>query len=89
MTPVIYRFVVAWLTIFLAGTSGGRAQETSERARDIGIPLEGTPGPLNAITDVPGVAVGQTTLDPRIGAPHRGTGAGPHRRDRDIPPRHR
>ncbi len=33
-----------------------------ERARDMGIPLEGTPGPLNAITDVPGVAVGHATL---------------------------
>jgi L-aminopeptidase/D-esterase-like protein len=32
------------------------------RARDLGIPFEGTPGPLNAITDVPGVEVGQTTL---------------------------
>jgi L-aminopeptidase/D-esterase-like protein len=32
------------------------------RARDLGIPLEGTPGPQNAITDVKGVAVGHTTL---------------------------
>src|SRR5512146_828105 len=32
------------------------------RARDIGIPFEGTPGPLNAITDVKGVEVGMTTL---------------------------
>ena len=32
------------------------------RARDLGIPFDGTPGPLNAITDVPGVAVGHTTL---------------------------
>ena len=32
------------------------------RARDIGIPFEGTPGRLNAITDVPGVEVGYTTL---------------------------
>jgi L-aminopeptidase/D-esterase-like protein len=32
------------------------------RARDLGIPLEGTPGPLNAITDVPGIAVGHATL---------------------------
>src|SRR5262249_52619132 len=33
----------------------------SERARDLGIPFEGTPGTLNAITDVPGVEVGQIT----------------------------
>ena len=32
------------------------------RARDLGIPFEGTPGKFNAITDVPGVAVGSTTL---------------------------
>ena len=32
------------------------------RARDLGIPLEGTPGPLNAITDIAGIEVGQTTL---------------------------
>lgn len=32
------------------------------RARDLGIPFEGTPGPLNAITDVQGVHVGHTTL---------------------------
>ena len=33
-----------------------------ERARDLKIPLDGTPGPLNAITDVAGVKVGHTTL---------------------------
>ena len=33
------------------------------RARDLGIPFDGTPGPLNAITDVAGVTVGQTTLN--------------------------
>jgi D-aminopeptidase len=32
------------------------------RARNLGIPFEGTPGKLNAITDVPGVEVGHTTL---------------------------
>ena len=32
------------------------------RARDLGIPFEGTPGPLNAITDVDGVTVGHVTL---------------------------
>jgi D-aminopeptidase len=32
------------------------------RARDLGIPFEGSPGPLNAITDVAGVTVGQVTL---------------------------
>jgi len=32
------------------------------RARDLGVPFEGTPGALNAITDVAGVEVGFTTL---------------------------
>jgi D-aminopeptidase len=32
------------------------------RARDLGVPFEGTTGPLNAITDVAGVTVGQVTL---------------------------
>ena len=32
------------------------------RARSLGIPLGGTPGQWNAITDVPGVQVGYTTL---------------------------
>lgn len=32
------------------------------RARDLGVPFEGTPGKLNSITDVPGVEVGYTTL---------------------------
>src|SRR6478609_3166733 len=32
------------------------------RARDLGVPFDGTPGPLNAITDVKGVEVGHTTL---------------------------
>src|SRR6184192_3689324 len=32
------------------------------RARNLGIPFDGTPGKFNAITDVPGVEVGYTTL---------------------------
>ena len=36
--------------------------QTEPRARDLGVPFDGAPGPLNAITDVKGVEVGQTTL---------------------------
>jgi len=36
--------------------------QTAQRARDLGVPFDGIPGPLDAITDVPGVEVGQTTL---------------------------
>src|SRR5215212_11707860 len=32
------------------------------RARDLGVPFDGTPGKLNSITDIPGVEVGYTTL---------------------------
>lgn len=32
------------------------------RARDLGLPFEGTPGTYNAITDVPGVTVGYATV---------------------------
>jgi D-aminopeptidase len=41
---------------------GSAPAQTGGRARDLGIPLEGTPGPLNAITDVAGVAVGHETI---------------------------
>ncbi len=42
--------------------------EAKPRARDLGLPFPGEPGPLNAITDVPGVHVGFTTLtDPARG----------------------
>jgi D-aminopeptidase len=36
--------------------------QTKPRARDLGVPFDGTPGPYNAITDVKGVEVGHTTL---------------------------
>src|SRR6266545_6887825 len=37
-------------------------QTPKPRARDLGVPFEGTAGPLNAITDVAGVEVGLVTL---------------------------
>ncbi|HEX3820490.1 MAG TPA: P1 family peptidase [Candidatus Sulfotelmatobacter sp.] len=36
--------------------------QTKPRARDLGVPFDGTPGSNNAITDVKGVEVGHTTL---------------------------
>jgi L-aminopeptidase/D-esterase-like protein len=36
--------------------------QSKPRARQLGVPFEGTPGPLNAITDVVGVEVGHVTL---------------------------
>jgi L-aminopeptidase/D-esterase-like protein len=46
------------IIVLLAGASA----EAKPRARDLGVPFEGTPGPLDAITDVAGVEVGHTTL---------------------------
>ncbi len=39
-----------------------QAYGQKKRARDLGIPLDGKPGQLNAITDVKGIEVGHTTL---------------------------
>ncbi len=36
--------------------------QTKPRARDLGVPFDGTPGARNAITDVAGVEVGHSTL---------------------------
>jgi len=44
------------------------------RARDIGIPFEGTPGKFNAITDVKGVEVGYSTIISGEGKNIRGNG---------------
>jgi D-aminopeptidase len=38
------------------------AAQSKPRARDLGVPFDGTPGQLNAVTDVKGVEVGYTTL---------------------------
>ena len=38
------------------------ASPQKPRARDLGVPFEGTPGALNAITDVDGVEVGHATI---------------------------
>jgi L-aminopeptidase/D-esterase-like protein len=46
----------------LIGTAALASGQTPGRAREWGIPFTGTPGPLNAITDVPGVTVGMVTL---------------------------
>mgnify|MGYP005834207411 CR=1 FL=1 len=36
--------------------------QNKPRARDLGVPFDGTPGPFNAVTDVSGVLVGHVTL---------------------------
>ncbi len=49
------------IVLFLASLSASVLAQDG-RARDFGIPFEGKPGPLNAITDVPGLRVGHRTL---------------------------
>src|SRR5687767_10436289 len=44
------------------------------RARDIGIPFDGTPGKFNAITDVKGLEVGYSTIISGEGKNVRGKG---------------
>jgi D-aminopeptidase len=53
------------------------AAQPRPRARDLGVPFDGTPGPYNAITDVRAVAVGHTTLI--SGAGKLSVGVGPIR----------
>ena len=48
--------------LLLAAISANGQTEKPIRARDLGVPFDGTPGQFNAITDVPGVEVGSTTL---------------------------
>ncbi len=65
-----FRILVSFFVSILCVTGTLRAQETNAgktfaakpRARDLGVPFDGTPGPLNSITDVAGVTVGHTTL---------------------------
>ena len=45
-----------------AATASAQLPAARPRARDLGVPFGGTPGPLNAITDVAGVTVGQNTI---------------------------
>jgi D-aminopeptidase len=52
-----HHVLIAFLLV--AGNSFGGEPP---RARDLGIPFDGSPGPLNAITDVAGVTVGHATL---------------------------
>ena len=42
--------------------TGFACAQTKPRSRDLGVPFDGVPGPLNAITDVKGLEVGYTTL---------------------------
>ncbi|CAM5349844.1 Beta-peptidyl aminopeptidase BapA [Mycolicibacterium aubagnense] len=51
-----------FIPVLLAASLSSGMATASERARDLGVAFDGTPGKLNAITDVAGVEVGQVTL---------------------------
>jgi len=49
-------------SLFVLSLTVAAMAQTKPRARDLGVPFDGAPGPFNAITDVKGVEVGHTTL---------------------------
>src|SRR5262245_66193239 len=55
-------FSLLLILIVVMTTQVNSQTQSKPRARDLGIPFDGTPGALNAITDVKGVEVGHTTL---------------------------
>jgi L-aminopeptidase/D-esterase-like protein len=67
----VRRLVLPLLCLAIASSLSAQGKA---RARDLGIPFDGTPGTLNAITDVVGVEVGHTTLISGSGRLERGKG---------------
>ena len=60
MQKITFRSVAALSALGLCLVA--MSASAAPRARDLGIPFPGAPGPNDAITDVTGVEVGQTTL---------------------------
>jgi len=61
MTTRLLRGVLA-LAVASIAAAPARRSAARPRARDLGVPFDGVPGPHNAITDVAGVQVGHATL---------------------------
>jgi D-aminopeptidase len=67
MNALTHRLILLGLFSVLASVHGREPMAASPktktvRARDLGIPFDGTPGKFNAITDVAGVEVGYSTI---------------------------
>ena len=64
MTPTRRPLLAVALTatIAIAAAVAAVPAQSRPRARAVGVPFHGTPGPLNTITDVGGVEVGHTTI---------------------------
>ena len=56
------RILLAIVALTLTASASSASAQSTVRARDLGVPFDGTTGRLNAITDVAGVEVGHTTL---------------------------
>lgn len=69
-----FRHKICVFSILFASSLQMAIAATKPRARDLGVPFDGTPGPLNAISDVSGVEVGHTTLISGSGALKVGEG---------------
>jgi L-aminopeptidase/D-esterase-like protein len=62
MTPLSRLLPAVAVAAALLGSAVPVVGQRGPRARDLGVPFEGTPGPANAITDVGGVTVGHSTI---------------------------
>jgi D-aminopeptidase len=56
------RQVTVAVALVVAALAPVLVAQTKPRARALGVPFQGAPGPLNAITDVTGVEVGHVTI---------------------------
>jgi D-aminopeptidase len=50
------------LAVWCVALTAAAQAQPQPRARDLGVPFDGSPGPLNAITDVRGIEVGHATI---------------------------
>src|SRR5271169_2023570 len=58
----VQRAAIAVICYFYSFSAATYLPAGVTRARDLGVPFDGIPGKLDAITDVRGVEVGHTTL---------------------------
>ena len=73
MLPFNCRTVIFMICLLLTFVPIAQGADKA-RARDLGVPFEGQPGTLNAITDVAGIEVGHVTLIKGDGLLQVGTG---------------
>ena len=74
MKSCVRAFVLVSFAVAVVMCAPHTFAQTKPRARDLGIPFDGNPGRMNAMTDVTGVEVGMTTLISGDGALKVGTG---------------